>query len=152
MQTIDLDKLQEAALHGSWGGQGSHWDDCYYTHRDCAVATLVDEVKRLQEAEQRNALFDKCMHRALKIWQERHPEAHYWPDGADNIAWVIDEIERERAENEQLRMRLSLIYGLTYDRDGLVTAESLGQLVDDVCQITQGHYSFEPGNSDDPTA
>jgi hypothetical protein len=46
---IDLDKLQEAALLGSWGGQGSHWDDCYYTHRDCAMVTLVNEVKRLQK-------------------------------------------------------------------------------------------------------
>jgi hypothetical protein len=55
------------------------------------------------------------------------------------------EIDRLRAENETFRERLSLIYGLTYDRDGLTTAESLGALVDEVCEISQGKYTFEAG-------
>jgi hypothetical protein len=54
-------------------------------------------------------------------------------------------IDRLRAENERLQERLSLIYGLTYDRDGLVTAASLGGLVDEVCQIAQGEYKLDPG-------
>jgi hypothetical protein len=84
---LDLSELLDTALHGTWGGDGSHWADCYYTHRDCAVRALVVEVTRLQR------------------------------------------------DNESLRSRLSLIFGLTLGRDGLATAESLGQLVDEVHAI-----------------
>jgi uncharacterized small protein (DUF1192 family) len=158
---------------------GVHYDCLYHWwdnvrasgEPDAVVDALQAEIARLREEEQRNALFEKCLHRALKLWQERHPEANHWPDGADNIAWLIDEIERLRAEphwcevcqkpiaarsnaeiidrlraeNERLQERLSLIYGLTYDRDGMVTAEGLGELVDTVCQIAQGEYALDPG-------
>jgi hypothetical protein len=51
---------------------------------------------------------------------------------------LLDEVDR-------LRERLSLIYGLTFDRDGRATVEGLGELVDEVCRIAQGQYTFEPG-------
>lgn len=48
MRELDIDELLETALHGTWGGGGSHWEDCYYTHRDCAIAALAAECKRLR--------------------------------------------------------------------------------------------------------
>ena len=33
----------------------------------------------------------------------------------------------------------------THDRDGRATVEGLGALVDEVCRIAQGQYTFEPG-------
>lgn len=27
---------------------GSHWDKCYLSHRDCAIALLIKEVRRLR--------------------------------------------------------------------------------------------------------
>jgi Lar family restriction alleviation protein len=71
-----------------------------------------------------------------------------WKETADDAIafWNTRPIEDAlRAENALFRERLSLIYGLTYDRDGRATAESLGQLVDEVCRITQGQYTFEAG-------
>jgi CubicO group peptidase (beta-lactamase class C family) len=72
-------------------------------------------------------------------WNGIEPEnMRYVVAAANHYPAALDEIDR-------LRERLSLIYGLTYDRDGLTTAESLGELVDEVCEISQGKYTFEAG-------
>jgi len=53
---------------------------------------------KLDEAEKRNDLFTNCLRRALKLWQNKHPEADYWPDGAVNLAWVLDKYTESHEE------------------------------------------------------
>ena len=55
---------------------------------------LMAELARLQSVEARNDLFEDCLLRALKMWQDKHPEEDGWPDGAVNLAWVLDEYTR----------------------------------------------------------
>jgi hypothetical protein len=46
----------------------------------------------LTDTKARNEIFEGCLHRALKLWQARHPDAEFWPDGAVNLAWVFDRL------------------------------------------------------------
>jgi hypothetical protein len=63
------------------------------------------------------------------------------------LSEMFEKQQAAARERDRLRERLSLIYGLTYDRDGRATIEGLGELVDEVCRIAQGQYTFEPGTS-----
>lgn len=50
--------------------------------------------KKLAEEEARTANFERCLDRALKLWQAEHPEAEFWPDGAKNLAWVFNRLSQ----------------------------------------------------------
>jgi septal ring factor EnvC (AmiA/AmiB activator) len=42
--------------------------------------------------------------RGIKMWQDAHPEhSETWPDLAKLVAWLLSELARLRAENEQLK-------------------------------------------------
>jgi len=47
---------------------------------------------KLEEEKARNALFEMCLERGLKLWQAEHPEADYWIDGSQNIKWLLEKI------------------------------------------------------------
>lgn len=51
---------------------------------------IAELESRATTAEKRNDVFEKCIHRALKMWQEAHPDDESWPDGAVNIAWIME--------------------------------------------------------------
>lgn len=54
--------------------------------------------ERLEEVEARNDLFNRCMDRAQVLWREAHPEKPcMWPDGAENICWLLEELDKARA-------------------------------------------------------
>ena len=36
---------------------------------------------KLEEEKARNALFEMCLERGLKLWKAEHPEEDYWIDG-----------------------------------------------------------------------
>jgi hypothetical protein len=68
------------------------------------------------------------MERARVLWQAAHPDqSDRWPDGAKNVAWLVDEIERwrsnamaaaagfERLREETARLRGSLAAMLPVD-------------------------------------
>jgi hypothetical protein len=56
----------------------------------------------LEEETERNDLFGRCLDRALKIWQKAYPDKTFWPDGADNLAWVFDRLSQAEADNAVL--------------------------------------------------
>lgn len=56
---------------------------------------LLETTRRqLAEERQRTAIFEACLHRALKLFQNAHPECNFWPDGADNFAWLFEQVKQ----------------------------------------------------------
>ena len=53
------------------------------------IDELIDE---LAAEKQRTSMFEDCLERARKLWQAAHPLAQFWPDGAENLAWVFDKL------------------------------------------------------------
>lgn len=41
----------------------------------------------------RNDLFSKCLRRANAIWMKAHLGSRMWPDGADNIVWLLERLD-----------------------------------------------------------
>jgi hypothetical protein len=61
---------------------------------------LIEQERKTRDAEARNALFEDCIHRALKIWHTEHPESAGWPDGAHNLAWAFEQYQQLHADLE----------------------------------------------------
>jgi hypothetical protein len=72
--------------------------------------SALDEIERLQaeNAEHKSRLdnFEKCFVRARKMWQEAYPDYEGWPDGAVNIAWLMDTIFNKSKEIMRLQVAL----------------------------------------------
>jgi len=69
-------------------------------HIDCA----------LQQLEEMEASFDlrwKADMRAIKMWQEGHPERQMtWPDHADLCVWLLDRIDdSDRALDHVIKLK-----------------------------------------------
>lgn len=84
------------------------------------ILAALDE---LEEQRQRNALFSDCLHRANLLWQEQHPEADFWPDGAKNLAWLMEQYTALQAERADLRTLLARALG---NLSALCTLAGLG--------------------------
>jgi hypothetical protein len=58
---------------------------------------LTDDLKKANreaaDLRARNDLFGRCLRRANKMWMEEHPGSRMWPDGADNIVWLLERLE-----------------------------------------------------------
>jgi hypothetical protein len=63
----------------------------YGNYSQQTVADLRDALKIVLS---RNELFEKCFERALKMWQKENPEAEFWLDGAKNLKWIFDRLEK----------------------------------------------------------
>jgi hypothetical protein len=104
------------------------------------TADLKKYAARIDDLEARQDLFGSCLRRALKLWKAEHPSSDYWPDGAENIAWVMGTAERERDERlkaiEREQAALATIAGL---REALVKSQN-------ILRAVQGNY---PINLDD---
>ena len=54
---------------------------------------LKNYIKKLDKVKKRNKLYRDCLHRAQKLYYEKHPEANGILDGAENIEWLIEQIK-----------------------------------------------------------
>jgi hypothetical protein len=72
--------------------------DIEYMDGDFPINEVLQKYDDLLESnrdwEQSFDMYDACMRRALKAWQKEHPGCDYWPDGAANIAWFVDFVQR----------------------------------------------------------
>jgi hypothetical protein len=69
-----------------------------------------DYPQEIKDLEARLALHSDCSRRGLLLWKEKHPdEPNFWPDGAENIAWLLGELAKAKRERDQLEA--------DYDRD-----------------------------------
>ncbi|MFA5166883.1 MAG: hypothetical protein WC449_06360 [Candidatus Paceibacterota bacterium] len=88
-------------------------DGGLYKHLNQAACEMAKshELKLLQsqlsDAEKRNDLFSDCLRRALKLWQDKHPDYDGWPDGAVNLAWVLDQLTTAQEENKRYQSLMS---------------------------------------------
>ena len=80
-ETIDELEIPLEEMTDAWIEGGNYSQQTVADLRDVLTCEL-----------QRSALFERCLDRALKLWQAAHPEAHFWPDGAKNLAWVFDRL------------------------------------------------------------
>lgn len=74
---------------------------------DVANNEILSQKTELAEANGSLSLYRKCFDRALRRWQKDHPDAGYWPDGADNIVWLIDKLSNIENANAELERRLA---------------------------------------------
>lgn len=59
---------------------------------DKSMQAVKELIIKLEEEKKRTSNFEACLDRALKLWQAAHPGADFWPDGAENLAWVFDKL------------------------------------------------------------
>lgn len=56
---------------------------------------LLETLRRqLAEERQRTAIFEACLHRALDLFRAANPDTNFWPDGADNFAWLFEQVKQ----------------------------------------------------------
>jgi hypothetical protein len=104
---------------------GAHLKKCvfdkkmFYEHPDvngCALSQMlftekqwntrpVEEALEAENARLKNRinLYRNCLHRAQKLYYEKHPDANGILDGAENIEWLIEQIKM--LERTKLKMR-----------------------------------------------
>lgn len=75
------------------------------------IVDVVYEIERLQkDNDELQQAFDmrwQATQRAIKVWQTKHPSSDLtWPDHAELIVWLLDEIESLRAQVATLREAL----------------------------------------------
>lgn len=70
-----------------WTNSADEAEGILRAERDEALAKLA-------EAKKRSDLFADCLQRAKDRWVAAHPEKDYWPDGADNIVWLLEKLAR----------------------------------------------------------
>jgi hypothetical protein len=159
MDKTELDEIRaraEAATSGPWYVTRTTRKDGYNYHvrclsigyvvagnvrpyeRDAAfIAAARQDIPRLldalEEERARNDLFSRCLHRALQLWKQQHPGANHWPDGADNIVWLLDEVERLRSvlerEREAANNLLSKLSAWGYKTAGQTLPSEIGQAI-----------------------
>lgn len=89
--------------------------NCGFMQDDILIPAIRSQ---LDASEASNALFSACLDRALKLWQAANPDKEFWPDGADNLAWVFDRLsatENELAEAKGLLKRVDNEVPALYD-------------------------------------
>jgi len=65
------------------------------------IATLKEQVKELEVTL--DLIHDADM-RAIKMWQEAHPDKeNMWPDQAMMVCWLMEELDGERTHNRILK-------------------------------------------------
>jgi hypothetical protein len=72
----------------------------------------------LAQAQAESDLFASCLQRACKLWRGRYPDAHFLPDGAENLAWCLEELDRVRAdiERENAQLQQSKAWSRTWKK------------------------------------
>lgn len=105
----------------------THADDCWGwgpKHYECAVreikalraevegwkeqhardsAELLDVQRERDELQQSFDLHWRATMRAIKRWQEAHPGSDLtWPDHADLVVWLLEQLDAARAERDEL--------------------------------------------------
>ena len=82
---------------------------------------------QLDEEKQRTQLFSDSMRRGLELWKKQHPDAHHFPDGADNFLWLLNEVESVHSQLRDAEAVLlkyseldSKLYDKYYSRHNLV--------------------------------
>lgn len=61
---------------------------------EAASADLAVLQAYLEEEKARNELFSDCLHRALMLFRKSRPETNFFPDGADNFAWLFEQVKK----------------------------------------------------------
>jgi hypothetical protein len=75
---------------------------------------MSDEIttlrEQLQDYEASWELRQKADERARERWNRAHPDRHLaWPDHADMVVWLIDELDSLLQENHRLRERINVL-------------------------------------------
>lgn len=69
------------------------------------LATALRDAEGENEEWQRSfEIYHACQMRAVKLWQEKHPDKPLtWPDGAEGICTVFEEVDQLRADLDRER-------------------------------------------------
>ena len=78
----------------------------------------------LDEANKRNGLFTSCMRRGEKLYKDAHPEFDGFPDGAENIAWLLEALSDANKDAERLPDELRREQNPGYTCAALATHEA----------------------------
>jgi len=113
-----LDELREPSEEVTWCQDRIHQTDIPYYRRGAAQ-------RRIADLEAECDLFSRCLRRATVLWLEKHPGSTVWPDGAENIAWLMDQFEHQRQRIAELEAVLDCRAGrlLSSGRFFVVVAE-----------------------------
>lgn len=63
---------------------------------------VIYELKKTFEERHRNKVFTDCLNRALILWKKENPNEHFWPDGAVNMAWLMDKVYTLEKKSEYI--------------------------------------------------
>lgn len=92
---------------------GDEWQKEVMKNPKAIITKMLRDVAiERDEQNARNELFSNCLHRALLMWKEKHPDDEIWPSGDTNLAWLFEEYAalKARAENaEAILQRLEFI-------------------------------------------
>jgi DNA repair exonuclease SbcCD ATPase subunit len=93
----ERDRLMQLAETQS-DNLNEQWETVTKLNNDCHE--LRNQLKEQQEI---NRIFSDCLLRAQKLYRDANPNGRQWPDGAVNIAWLLERLEKAETELKLLK-------------------------------------------------
>lgn len=76
-----------------------------------AMKLIEQYYSELAEAKQYNHLYADAMHRGARMYANKHPTSSIvWPDAADNITWLMEELEELLLERQKVTTALGVFH------------------------------------------